>query len=160
MSIPIGGSNRSLAAVLRTNSIPKNKPFPRMSPITLRCFKFSKPARNFSPITRAFAGNARCKISSIVAKPAAQEIGPPSKVCPSTNPRFFVASPQTASAMCRRQIRADSGAYPPPMPFPDQIRSGVTPNVSAANMFPVRPMPVMISSKINKTFWRSQISRS
>ena len=40
-----------------------------------------------------------------------------------------------------------------------QITSGVTPNVSAANICPVRPMPVMISSKISRTLCRSQISR-
>ena len=35
----------------------------------------------------------------------------------------------------------------------------MTPNVSAANMWPVRPIPVMISSKIRRMLCRSQISR-
>ena len=35
----------------------------------------------------------------------------------------------------------------------------MTPNVSAANIRPVRPIPVMISSKIKRMLWRSQISR-
>ena len=35
----------------------------------------------------------------------------------------------------------------------------MTPKVSAANILPVRPIPVMISSKIKRMLWRSQISR-
>ena len=38
-------------------------------------------------------------------------------------------------------------------------RRASTPNVSAANICPVRPMPVMISSKIKRMLCRSQISR-
>ena len=40
---------------------------------------------------------------------------------------------------------------PPESPFAVQRTSGVTPNVCAANRCPVRPTPVMISSKIKRT---------
>ena len=46
------------------------------------------------------------------------------------------------------------------MPLPQQMTSGVTPKVWAANMLPVLPKPVITSSKISSTAWRSQISRS
>ena len=58
------------------------------------------------------------------------------------------------------QIIAEIGMNPPLIPLAVQITSGVTPNVWAANICPVRPKPVMISSKISRTLFLSQISRS
>ena len=42
--------------------------------------------------------------------PAAQEIGLPSKVCPSTKPGFSAIGPQKASPIGLRQIIAEIGA--------------------------------------------------
>ena len=137
-----------------------NKPLPRTSPITgYLLARASNPALNRSPCLRALASKSRSRISSITASPAAHEIGLPSNVCPSTNPGFVAIGPQNASAISRLQIKAESGAYPPLKPLAASRMSGVTPNVSAANIRPVRPMPVMISSKIKRILLRSQISR-
>ena len=50
-------------------------------------------------------------------------------------------------------------AIPPPIPLPTVIRSGTTPQCSAAHARPVRPNPHWISSKISTVPWRSQSSR-
>jgi hypothetical protein len=42
---------------------------------------------------------------------------------------------------------------PPVSALPTHMMSGVTPAHSAANIGPVRPNPVAISSKINSTPW-------
>ena len=62
------------------------------------------------PCTRALPHRSRSRISRSTARPAAHEIGLPSKVCPSTKPGFSAIGPQKASAIGRRQIMADSGA--------------------------------------------------
>ena len=46
-----------------------------------------------------------------------------------------------------RPTTADT-ASPPPMPLPTVIRSGTTPQCSAAHVRPVRPKPHWISSKM------------
>ena len=61
--------------------------------------------------------------------------------------------------MSSRAIMAPSGITPLEMPLPVQMMSGVTPNVCAANIVPVLANPVITSSKIRMTLWRSQILR-
>ena len=51
-------------------------------------------------------------------------------------------------------------ASPPPMPLPTVIRSGTTPQCSAAQVRPVRPNPHWTSSKMRTAPWRSHSSRS
>ena len=55
---------------------------------------------------------------------------------------------------------APIGTQPLVMPLASVIRSGVTPKVVAAKGVPVRPKPVMTSSKISRMPCLSQISRS
>src|SRR3981081_4576388 len=49
---------------------------------------------------------------------------------------------------------APIGTQPLVSPLASVIRSGVTPNSWAANGAPVRPKPVITSSKINRIPWR------
>ena len=69
------------------------------------------------------------------------------------------AGPQNASAQSSRAIIAPIGTAPLEMPLPQQSRSGVTPKVCAANIDPVLAKPVITSSKMSATWWRSQMSR-
>ena len=55
---------------------------------------------------------------------------------------------------------AESGAYPPVMPFPSTWMSGITPYGSIADQVPVRPAPVRTSSAMKSTLYLSQISRT
>ncbi len=52
------------------------------------------------------------------------------------------------------------GTAPLVTPLANVIMSGVTPKVCAANACPVRPKPVMTSSKIRRSPCLSQIARS
>ena len=53
--------------------------------------------------------------------------------------------------MPRPAAIAPIGTTPEDMPLPQQMTSGVTPKVWAANMLPVLPNPVITSSKISST---------
>ena len=59
----------------------------------------------------------------------------------------------------RLAIIAPSG-MPEAIPFATSRMSGTTPVCSAANIFPVRPIPDWTSSKTSRMPWRSQIARS
>ena len=91
--------------------------------------------------------------------PTAQASGLPAKVWPWANCTPASGGPKNASAMSSRAIIAPSGITPFEMPFPEQMMSGVTPKVCAANMRPVLANPVITSSKISITLWRSQTLR-
>ena len=64
------------------------------------------------------------------------------------------AGPRRPRAMSSRAIIAPIGITPLDRPLPQQMMSGVTPKVCAANMEPVLPNPVMTSSKISITLCR------
>ena len=49
---------------------------------------------------------------------------------------------------------------PPPSALPSRYTSGTTPSRSHANVSPTRPRPDWISSAMNSTLWRVQISRT
>ncbi len=58
------------------------------------------------------------------------------------------SSDQNASNTLSRAIVTASGSVPPVSAFDSVMMSGTTPAASQANMLPVRPKPVKISSKI------------
>ncbi len=64
-----------------------------------------------------------------------------------------------ASWIASFTITAPIGTQPLVRPLATVIRSGVTPKVCAANGWPVRPKPVMTSSKMSRMPCLSQISR-
>ncbi len=70
-------------------------------------------------------------------------------------------SPGPSSPRCRRgATTAESGTYPPAIPFPRIMMSGTTPYGSSADQVPVRPAPVSTSSATSKIWWRSQMART
>ena len=60
----------------------------------------------------------------------------------------------------RRATVAASGSVPPVSAFDSVTMSGTTPALSQANIVPVRPKPVKISSKISSRPKRSASARS
>ena len=74
------------------------------------------------------------------------------------NPEFMPAVRKQAfkaSNTFRLATVAASGNVPPVNAFDSVMMSGVTPAFWQANIDPVRPKPVKISSKINSVSWRS-----
>jgi hypothetical protein len=61
--------------------------------------------------------------------------------------------------MCLRTNTPPIGTVALEMPLATVIRSGMTPNFSAAKLAPRRPKPVITSSKISRMPCLSQISR-
>ncbi len=61
------------------------------------------------------------------------------------------SSDQKASNTFRRATVAASGSVPPVSAFDSVMMSGTTPAASQANIVPVRPKPVKISSKISSS---------
>jgi hypothetical protein len=64
-----------------------------------------------------------------------------------------------AEGMASLTSSAPDGAQPAPIPLAVVIRSGVTPDCCIAHHVPERPLPLMTSSAMKVTPWRSQISR-
>ena len=83
-------------------------------------------------------GSPGASMTSSTALPAAQASGLPPKVVP-------CVPGTSALANCSFASTAPSGK-PPPMPFADDMTSGVMPAHSCANSLPVRPMPDCTSS--------------
>src|SRR5258708_32006856 len=92
------------------------------------------------------------------ASPAAPYPGFPPKVMRWL--KAVPAGPMKASATCLVAIAAPIGTYPLVSAFATTVMSGTTPQCSVANIRPVRPNPVMTSSQMRRTPYRSQISRT
>ena len=71
---------------------------------------------------------------------------------------FAVPSAQNGSATRAEAITPPSGMYPEVMPFATVIRSGESPYRPVANHSPVRPKPVITSSRTSSTSRSRQIS--
>ena len=81
-------------------------------------------------------------LAAAQASALAMKVGPCISAC-------LGSSDQNASNTLRRAIVAASGSVPPVSAFPTVMMSGTTPACSQANIVPVRPKPVKISSKIS-----------
>ena len=69
------------------------------------------------------------------------------------------SSDQNASNTLRVAMVAASGSVPPVSAFDSVMMSGTTPAASQANIVPVRPKPVKISSKISSNSYLSASAR-
>ena len=86
---------------------------------------------------------------SIEAHATEQANGLPINVGPCINTRG--SHDEMPSATLALASTAENVIYPPVSALPMHIMSGSTPACSQANSFPVRPKPVAISSKSNRT---------
>ena len=94
----------------------------------------------------------------MLAQAIAQASGLPMNVGPCISAPAGVA--HTASATADVHSTAARLTYPPVSALPTHITSGTTPACSAANIVPVRPKPVAISSRTSSTPCSSQSVRS
>ena len=90
---------------------------------------------------------------------AAQASGLPMKVGPCISACSGFSEPN-ASNTCRRATAADSAMVPPVSALDRVTMSGTIPAASQANIVPVRPNPVKISSRISSSPCRSASRRS
>ena len=135
-------SNRSSTPIMRPN--------PRTS-LTILCLAWSSSSFSlkYPPSVAALSGSLSTTITSIAAHAAAQTSGFPLKV--------LVCSPSLREDITFSFAIVMPSGRPPATDFARHIISGVTPQCSHANIFPVRPNPVWTSSNIKRRLSSSQI---
>ena len=72
---------------------------------------------------------------------------------------FRIVRPEGLEHLARSQQSRRAASVPPVSAFDSVMMSGVTPACSQANIVPVRPKPVKISSKISRTSYLSASAR-
>ena len=102
----------------------------------------------------AFSTSRSSRMASMVATPAAQASGWPQAVSPLAN-----SCSSSHGRSFSLTTMAPSGTAPPLMPLASVMMSGTTSQCSQANQRPVRPKPVITSSRMSRMPWRSQTSR-
>ena len=129
---------------------------PRASPTTAwRRASASKRVRSQPSISFARSKSRSSRYACSAATPAAIARGCPLNVCP-----LGSAWSSKYAASDSRTATPPSGTYADVTPLAKVMMSGVTPNRCAANAAPVRPNPVITSSKTSRMPWRSQSSRT
>ncbi len=133
------------------SSTPIIRPTPRISVTIVSPDSFCcRVAFSAAPTRAEFAQSSRSSRST-VASPAAIATGLPAIVEP-----WLPAGHVITSFFA---IIAPSG-MPDAIPLAASTTSGTTPVCSAANILPVRPMPLWTSSNTRRMPWRSAIARS
>ena len=105
-------------------------------------------------MTAAFVTSPSSRSASTVATPAAQASGCPQAVSPLAN-----SCSSSHGRSFSLTTTAPSGTAAPLMPLASVMMSGATSQWSQPNQRPVRPNPVMTSSRMSRMPCRSQTSR-